>query len=141
LHEAEQTGAVIATNQIEMHPLLQQKRLWHYCSLRKIPVTAYSPIARGAVFKNETIQKIAAAHGKTAAQVSLKWLLQKGTIVIPKASGREHLLENLDVFDWQLGKEEVEEIDEIKNQKRVVNTLLPKIAARLPKWVIKIAGR
>ncbi len=141
LHEAEQTGAVIATNQIEMHPLLQQKNLGHYCSIKKIPITAYSPIARGAVLKNETILKVAAVHGKTAAQVSLKWLLQKGTIVIPKASGREHLQENLDIFDWQLSKEEIEEIDSIKKEKRAVNPLLPKIAARLPKWVIKIARR
>jgi len=141
LHEAEQTGTVIATNQIEMHPLLQQKKVLAYCSLKKIPVTAYSPIARGAVLKNETIRKIAAVHGKTAAQVSLKWLLQKGTIVIPKASGREHLQQNLDVFNWKLSEEEVAEIDAIKKEKRVVNTLLPKIAARLPKWVIKIARR
>jgi diketogulonate reductase-like aldo/keto reductase len=128
LHEAEQTGAVIATDQIEMHPLLQQKTLWHYCSLRKIPVTAYSPIARGLVLKNETIQKIAEKHGKTAAQVSLKWLLQKGAIVIPKASSREHLQQNLDVFDWRLSGKEVAEVDAIKKEKRVVSPLLPRIA-------------
>ncbi|MDP2974201.1 MAG: aldo/keto reductase, partial [Candidatus Diapherotrites archaeon] len=141
LHEALKIESEIATNQIEMHPLLQQKNLRHYCSLRKIPITAYSPLARGRVFSNETIMKIAAAHGKTAGQVSLRWLLQKGTIVIPKASSREHLQQNLDVFDWKLSEEEIAEIDAIKNQKRVVNTLLPKIAARLPKWVIKIARR
>lgn len=131
LHEAEQTGAVIATNQIEMHPLLQQKKLQAYCNLRKVPITAYSPIARGRVFENETIQGIAEKHGKTAAQVSLRWLLQKGTIVIPKASSMEHLQENLDVFGWQLSGEEVAEIDSIKNQKTVLNPLKLLIARML----------
>ena len=131
LHEAEQAGVVIATNQIEMHPLLQQKELLAYCSSKQIAVTAYSPIARGAVFKNETIQKIAERRSKTAAQVSLRWLLQKGAIVIPKASSREHLQQNLDVFGWQLGKEEVALVDAIKKQKTVLNPLKLRIARML----------
>jgi len=115
------TGYEIATNQVEFHPLLYQKELLDYCHGKGIPITAYSPIARGHVFQNSILKGIAEKKGKTEAQVSLKWLLQKGMIVIPKSSSREHLKENLDLFDWQLEKEEIAEIDSIKERKRQVN--------------------
>ncbi len=124
LQEALSTGSVIATNQVEFHPLLYQKELLQFCSSKKVPITAYCPIARGRVLQNKTIQRIAEKHGKSPAQVSLKWLLHKGLIAIPKASSRQHLRENIDLFGWQLGNEELGEIDAIKEQLRLVQRFL-----------------
>ncbi|MBN2066959.1 MAG: aldo/keto reductase [Candidatus Diapherotrites archaeon] len=131
IEQALQTSKEIATNQVEMHPLFRQGKLLEYCNSKNIPITAYSPIARGKVFQNKTILKIAERHGKSPAQISLKWLLQKGTIVIPKASSKEHLEQNLGIFSWKLTAEEIQEIDSIREEVRLVNP---------GKYVRRIAG-
>lgn len=110
----------IVTNQVEFHPLLHQKKLLEFCAENNIVITAYSPIARGHVFKNKTLLKIAKKYNKNPAQISIRWLLDKGIVVIPKASSREHLLENMGVFDFKLKKEDSKEIDNLKEQKRLV---------------------
>ena len=120
LKKAMESGVKIANNQVEFHPGLYQKDLLGFCKENNITVTAYSPIARGKVFEMKTIKEIAEKYEKTEAQVSLRWLLQKGTIVIPKASSKQHLKENMAIFDWKLEKEDIQKIDDLGNSQRLI---------------------
>ncbi len=115
------TQIPICVNQVEFHPLLYQKDLLNFCENYNIKITAYSPLAKSEVFDNPLLKKIGRKYKKTAGQISLRWLLQKGTIVIPKASSEKHLKENLDVFDFELNKEDVKLIDNLNINKRLVN--------------------
>jgi 2,5-diketo-D-gluconate reductase B len=110
----------IVVDQVEFHPFLHQKELLKYCHDRNIALTAYSPIAQGEVFHNSAIQTIAKEHGKSPAQVTLKWLLQKDIIVIPKASSKEHAKENFDIFDFTLSEKEMTILGELHQDKRIV---------------------
>ncbi len=111
----------IATNQVEYHPYLNQEELLKYCIENNIVITAYSPLARGRILKDSLLNEIAKKHKKTVSQVALKWLIQKGMIVIPKASSESHLKENFDIFSFELTKEEINSINSINKKERVVN--------------------
>ncbi|HUH07503.1 MAG TPA: aldo/keto reductase [Egibacteraceae bacterium] len=106
--------APIFTNQIEYHPLRNQDALVEAARMRGAMLTAYSPLARGRVTREPALVEIAAAHGKTAAQVSLRWLLQQEMVsAIPKARGRAHLQANMAIFDFELSDEECQRIRSI----------------------------
>ncbi len=122
---AQENNCVVSVNQVEFHPLFFQKDLLEYCDLHGIALTAYSPLARGKVFDEPILQEIAEVHGKSAGQVSLNWLVSKGLIVIPKASSAKHQKENLDVLTFKLKKDEIERIDSIEKNQRLV---VPKFA-------------
>ena len=111
----------IVNNQVEFHPYLFQKDLLEYCNSKKIVLTAYSPLGRRKLLNDRTIIEIAKNCNKTPAQVCLNWILQKNCVVIPKASSREHLLENLQAFDFDLSKEDCEKIDSLNKNKRFVD--------------------
>jgi len=111
----------IVNNQVEFHPYLFQKELLEYCNGKKIVLTAYSPLGRRKLLNDKTIVEIAENCGKSPAQICLNWILQKGCIAIPKASSKEHLLENLKVFDFNLSKEDCEKIDLLNKNKRFVD--------------------
>ncbi len=115
------TELPVGVNQVEFHPFLYQEDLLEFCDDNDIKLTAYSPIARGKVLKSDVLNEIGENHGKTAAQVSLRWLLQHGMIAIPKSSSEEHLRENLDVFDFHLSDGEVEKIDNLNREERLIN--------------------
>ncbi|MGZ8388837.1 MAG: aldo/keto reductase, partial [Rhodoplanes sp.] len=83
----------LVVDQIEWHPFIDQSKVRAACRRYGLAVTAYSPIARGRIAGNDVIERIAAAHGKTAAQVSLRFLIQEGAIVIPRTSRPERLAE------------------------------------------------
>jgi len=100
----------LVTNQIEWHPYLDQSRVRAACAKRGISVTAYSPIARGKVGGDKVLRTVGLHHRKSAAQVSLRFLLQEGAIVIPRTSKIERLSENLDVFGFTLDDAEMDEI-------------------------------
>jgi diketogulonate reductase-like aldo/keto reductase len=100
----------IACNQIEMHPLLEQWKVLAACRARDIAIVAYSPIARGGAANDAVLARIGKAHGKTAAQVSLRFLVQQGIAVIPRTSRSERLAENLAIFDFELTPAEMGEI-------------------------------
>lgn len=110
----------ICVNQVEFHPLLYQKDLLNFCEKYNIKITAYSPLARTEVFDITLLKKLGKQYKKTAGQISLKWLLQKGVIVIPKASSEAHLKENLDIFDFELSEADSELIDNLRISKRLV---------------------
>jgi 2,5-diketo-D-gluconate reductase B len=101
----------LVCNQIEMHPFLDQSKVIAACRRHGIAVVAYSPIARGSAKNNEVLARIGKAHDdKTAAQVSLRWLVQQEIPVIPRTSRIERLGENLAIFDFQLTDAEMAEI-------------------------------
>ncbi|MBO8198573.1 aldo/keto reductase [Streptomyces smyrnaeus] len=96
------TGVTPAVNQIELHPALQQNELRAFHAEHGIATEAWSPLAQGAVLKDEPIVKIAGSHGVSPAQVVLRWHLQSGNIVIPKSVTSERIRQNLDVFGFEL---------------------------------------
>jgi 2,5-diketo-D-gluconate reductase B len=99
--------AKLVTDQIECHPYLDQSRVIAACRRWGLSVTAYSPIAKGAASGDRTLAKIGRAHRKTAAQVSLRYLVQQGIIVIPRTSRVERLAENAEIFDFELTPNEM----------------------------------
>ena len=112
----------IVTNQIEWHPYLDESAVQAVCKKHGIAVTAYCPIARGRAVGDEILTRVGAKYGKTAGQVSLRWLIQKGAIVIPRTSKVERLSENMSIFDFVLGDTEMDEIRGLANPKgRIVN--------------------
>ena len=96
------TGVVPAVNQIELHPLLNQAHLREVNKGYGIVTQAYSPLGVGRLLDNETVVSVAQAHGKTPAQVLIKWSLQLGNSVITRSRSPEHLAANLEVFDFEL---------------------------------------
>ena len=119
----------LVTNQIEVHPFIDRSKIMAACRRHGISVTAYCPIARGKVPGNPVLERIGKAHGKSAGQVALRWLVQQGVIPIPRTGKVERLKENLAVFDFTLSDAEMAEIGALKRpDSRVVNP------AHAPKW-------
>ena len=100
----------LVNNQIECHPYLDQSKPIAASRKRGLSVTAYSPIARGRVKGDAVLSRIGKAHGKTAAQVCLRYLVQHDVIVIPRTSRSERLKENFAIFDFKLSTAEMKEI-------------------------------
>jgi diketogulonate reductase-like aldo/keto reductase len=100
----------LVCNQIEMHPFIDQSKVIAACRRQDMAVVAYSPVARGGVARDKVLARIAAAHGKTAAQVSLRFLVQQRIAVIPRTSRPQRLSENLAIFDFELTATEMAEI-------------------------------
>ena len=118
----EEIRAPIFCNQIEFHAHLDQLDQLDYAIENDLLLTAYSPLGQGKITNDLVLRTIADKHGKTSAQVALRWLIEQESVVaIPKASGEDHLKENIDVFDFELSDQEFEEIDAIEKGKRLVN--------------------
>jgi 2,5-diketo-D-gluconate reductase B len=100
----------VVCNQIECHPFLNQDKVIAACRKHGMAVVAYSPVARGGASGNAVLARIGKTHGKSAAQVSLRWLTQQGIAVIPRTNKPERLKENFDVFDFALSDAEMREI-------------------------------
>jgi len=100
----------LVTNQIEWHPYLDQSKVVAACRRHGLAVTAYSPIARGRAGGDAQLHLIGMHHRRTAAQVSLRFLVQEGAIVIPRTAKRERLEENMAIFDFELDPAETDEI-------------------------------
>jgi len=100
-----------AVNQIEFHPWFQRPDLVEYSRSKGVAVEAYSPLIRGRAARVPELIDIGKRHGKSAAQVTLRWILQKGLIAIPKSSHEERLRENAGIFDFSLSAEETAAID------------------------------
>lgn len=106
-HLIEATGEVPVVNQIEWTPLGHSRDMLEFCRQQGIVIQAYSPLTRTKRFHDPELDDIARAHGKTAAQVLLRWNLQMGTVPLPKANKLEHLEENLQIFDFELSQDEM----------------------------------
>ena len=119
----------LVTNQIEYHPYLDQSTVMATCARLGLAVTAYSPIARGEVASDPVLTRIGEAHGKSAVQVTLRWLVQQGVVAIPRTSNRERLRENLAIFDFELSAAEMAAISDLaRPDGRQVNV------SWAPKW-------
>ncbi len=119
-----------AVLQVEMHPFLCQEKLLRFCQQEKIAVTAFSPLGAGSyvelgmagtkdsVLTHAAVQAAARNHGKTPAQVVLRWAVQRGTVVIPKTSRPQRLAENLDVLGFELSADEMKAISALDQHRR-----------------------
>jgi len=112
------TGTVPAVNQIELHPALQQTELRAYHRAHGIATEAWSPLAQGELLEDPVLIELAGKHGKTAAQVVLRWHLQIGNIVFPKSKTPERIRENIDVFDFELSGDDLEAIGKLDDDHR-----------------------
>ncbi|RST75115.1 aldo/keto reductase [Siminovitchia acidinfaciens] len=106
-------------NQVELHPRLNQEPLREYCEQHKIAVEAWSPIAQGRLLEEPTLQHLAQKHGKTTAQIILRWHLQNDVVVIPKSVHEERIRENADLFNFELTKNEMNEINALNMNERI----------------------
>lgn len=109
-------------NQMETHPFHQQKELREVMAKYNVALTAWAPFAEGekGLFTNETLTAIGKAHGKTAAQVTLRFLIQEGIIVIPKSVHEERIVENFNVDDFELTPAEMDQIRAMDEKKALI---------------------
>jgi 2,5-diketo-D-gluconate reductase B len=123
------TSEPLVCNQIEMHPFINQDKVLAACKKHGMAVVAYCPIARGKVPGADALERIGKAHGKTAAQVSLRYLVQMGVCSIPRTATPAHLKQNIEVFDFALSDAEMAELKKLNATNiRVVNP------PHAPKW-------
>jgi 2,5-diketo-D-gluconate reductase A len=116
---AEETDTVPAVNQVELHPRLAQAELREYHEAHGIATEAWSPLAKGGeLLRDPTLLDLARAHGRTSAQVVLRWHIQLGNIVFPKSTRPERMRENIDVFDFELAGEEMAAVDALNTGER-----------------------
>ncbi|MGW9630761.1 aldo/keto reductase [Agromyces sp. NPDC055520] len=113
-----ETGETPAVNQVELHPWLPQTALREFHAARGILTEAWSPLARGRVIGEPLLAELAAAHGCSPAQIVLRWHVQLGNLVIPKASSPARIRENLDVFDFELSDADLAAIASLENGER-----------------------
>jgi len=106
----EKCPAPLVCDQVEYHPYLDQTKVREACARHGMAVVAYSPIAKGRVKNDELLAHIGKAHGKSAAQVCLRWLVQQNVSAIPRTSRLERLSENMEIFDFELSGEEMRRI-------------------------------
>lgn len=112
----------IFCNQMEYHPFISHVDLLNYCQEKDILFTAYSPLAKGEVMKNEVLKEIGKKHEKSPAQVSLRYLIQqKNVIAIPKSKEIEHIKQNIDIFDFSLSDQEISKINNLPKERKLVN--------------------
>jgi 2,5-diketo-D-gluconate reductase B len=105
----------LVTDQVEYHPYLDQTKLLAACRRHGIVLTAYCPLGRGRLIKDPVIAEMARAHGKTVAQIALRWLVQQdGVVPIPRSSNPIRMAENLDVFGFTLSEDEMARIAALK---------------------------
>jgi 2,5-diketo-D-gluconate reductase A len=115
----DETDVVPAVNQIEAHPYLTQEALLAFDAEHGIATEAWSPIARGAVLDDATITEIADHHGRTTAQVTLRWHIQLGSIIFPKSNSAARMQENFELFDFELSDDEMTRISSLNKDERV----------------------
>jgi 2,5-diketo-D-gluconate reductase A len=115
----DETGVVPAVNQIELHPYLTQVELRAFHATHGIATEAWSPLARGGeLLRDPVITTLAEKYGKTPAQLVIRWHLQLGNIVIPKSVTPARIVENLDVFDFELAGDDIESISALDRGER-----------------------
>jgi len=114
------TDVVPAINQVELHPGFAQESLREFNAKHDIVTESWSPLGRGhGLLDQATVTEIAEAHGKTSAQVVLRWHVQLGCVVIPKSTHAERIRENLDVFDFELSGDEMAQLSAITEPQRI----------------------
>jgi diketogulonate reductase-like aldo/keto reductase len=105
-------------NQMEFHPYLVQQDLIDFCHNKGIQYEAWSPMMQGNIFDIQLLKELGKKYGKTAAQIVLRWDLQKGVVTIPKSSKKERIISNADIFDFELTHEDVQLLDGLERNQR-----------------------
>ena len=105
--------APLVCDQVEYHPYLDQTKVREACAEHGMALVAYSPVARGKIKNDPTLTQIGRAHRKSPAQVCLRWLVQQNACVIPRTSRIERLSENLDIFDFELSADEMDQVSRL----------------------------
>jgi len=120
----------LLTDQVEHHPYLDQSTITNACRRRGLVVTAHCPLGRGRLMHDPILAAIGRRHGKTIAQVALRWAIQRGIVPIPRSSNPQRIAENIDIFDFVLTDEDMGEINALKRPgSRIANP-----AGRAPAW-------
>jgi methylglyoxal/glyoxal reductase len=115
------SDVVPAVNQVEFHPFLYQNDLLSFCEKNSIQLEAYSPLTRGKRLNNPTVLAVAKKYGnKTPAEVLIRWSLQHNLVVIPKSVHEDRILENSQVFDFELGAEDMKLLDSLNENLQTV---------------------
>ncbi|CAH0324142.1 Glyoxal reductase [Peribacillus simplex] len=101
-----------AVNQVETHPFCQQIESAKFMKENNVQIESWGPFAEGKnnMFQNEILVSIAEKHNKSVAQIILRWLTQRGVVAIPKSVRKERMIENFNIFDFELGQEDMERI-------------------------------
>lgn len=117
----DETGVAPAVNQIELHPLLQQRQIHAWNATHHIATESWSPLAQGGdgVFDQTVIRQLAQKYSKTPAQIVIRWHLDSGLIVIPKSVTPARIRENFEVFDFKLHKDELTAMSKLDSSKRL----------------------
>jgi 2,5-diketo-D-gluconate reductase A len=115
----QEAEALPTVNQIELHPRLQQAELRAWHADHDVATEAWSPLAQGALLSDETIEAVAARHGKTPAQAILRWHLQIGNVVIPKSVTPERIRENFEISDFELSEDDLAAIARLDRGERI----------------------
>jgi diketogulonate reductase-like aldo/keto reductase len=115
----EETDVVPAVNQVELHPYLQQAELRGFDTEHGIVTESWSPLARGRLLEHQVLTTIARKHGKTAAQVVLRWHVEMGLVAIPKSVTPQRIAENIDIFDFELDAQDIAAIATLEQSTRV----------------------
>ncbi|MEG1393643.1 MAG: aldo/keto reductase [Christensenellaceae bacterium] len=111
-------GVTPANNQVELHPWHQQRELRKYCANKEIAITSWGPIFHGHLAEEPLMDELAFKYNKSAAQVTLRWHVQHGINLIPKSVHQDRIIENSQIFDFELRKEDMEEIDALDGKKK-----------------------
>ena len=105
-------------NQVELHPWLTQDKVLEYDNSHSILTQAWSPLARGKILEEDMLAELATSHGKSVAQIVLRWHIQRGVAVIPKSNSMERITENMNVFDFELTEQEMSSISALNSNFR-----------------------
>ena len=105
----------LVCDQVEYHPYLGQTKVQEACARHGMAVVAYSPVAKGRIKGDPALVAIGQSHGKTAAQICMRWLVQQNVSAIPRTSRLERLSENIDIFDFKLADEEMLAISQLRS--------------------------
>jgi 2,5-diketo-D-gluconate reductase B len=100
----------LACDQVEYHPYLDQTKVREACARNGMALVAYSPVAKGKIKNDATLSRIGRTHGKSPAQICLRWLVQQNVSAIPRTSRIERLSENIDIFNFELSEDEMGQI-------------------------------
>ena len=104
-------------NQVELHPQFPQEELREFCIKNNIAIEAWGPLMQGKIFEIDLMKELASKYGKTISQIALRWHYQLGIITIPKSIKAERIIENTNIFDFEISKEDMIRIEDLKGDR------------------------
>lgn len=108
--QSKKDAGILSVNQVELHPWLSRPDIVEWCQKRGVVLEAYSPLVRNTRMDDPLLQPLAKKHGKTPAQILLRWGLQKGFVILPKSVTLSRIEENRDLYDFELSREDMDSL-------------------------------